>query len=197
MKAPITSLDQLDLSRSYTYADYLTWRLDEMVELIKGKIFRMSPAPSRFHQDISVNLTRMIGQHLYKSPCKLYHAPTDVRLITKSSEDKEIVSVVQPDLFVVCNPGKMDERGCLGSPDFVIEIISPHTSSRDLDLKYNLYEKSGVLEYWVIFPGDQIVECFVLEKGTYKKSGVYAEDQVVPVRTLPGLELKVLDIFER
>lgn len=89
----------------------------------------------------------------------------------------------------------MDERGCLGSPDFIIEIISPHTSSRDLDLKFNLYENSGVLEYWIIFPGDQIVECFVLENGVYKKSGVYAEDQVVPVRTLPGLELRVLEIL--
>lgn len=197
MKAPITTLDQLDLNGTYTYADYLTWRLDDRVERSKGKIFRMSPTPSRFHQDISVNLTRIISLHLYKGTCKLYHAPTDVRLIIKGSEDKEIISVVQPDLFVVCKSEKMDERGCLGSPDFVIEIISPHTSSRDLDLKYTLYEKSGVLEYWIIFPGDQIVECFVLENGVFKKSRVYAGDQVIPVRSLPGLEIRVVDIFER
>ena len=197
MKPSITNINELDLNGTYTYADYLTWQFDEMVELIKGKIVRPSPAPSRFHQDISVNLTLLLGNQLRPGPCKLYHAPTDVRLITQGPEDKDIITVVQPDLFVVCNPDKMDARGCLGSPDFIIEIISPNSSSRDMDVKFNLYEKAGVLEYWIIFPNDQIVECFLLENGAYKKSGVYAEDSVVPVHSLPGLELKVPDIFTR
>jgi Uma2 family endonuclease len=168
-----------------------------MVELIRGKVYKMSPAPSRFHQDISVNLTRLLGNFLYKSPCKIYHAPTDVRLIGKGKEDQEIVSVVQPDIFVVCDPDKMDEKGCLGSPDFIIEFVSPGTSSKDLDLKFNLYESAGVKEYWIIFPNDKIVECFVLNNGTFKKSGVYAESALIPIHALPGLELKLEEIFER
>ncbi len=168
-----------------------------MVELIKGKIYKMSPAPSRFHQEISVNLTRLLGNFLHKGTCKLYHAPTDVRLITKGIADQEIVSVVQPDVFVVCDLNKMDEKGCLGSPDFIIEIVSPGTSSKDLDLKFNLYEGAGVREYWIIFPNDQIIECFLLKNETYKKSGVYAENALVPVHSLPGLEIKVEEIFER
>lgn len=197
MKPRITNINELDLNGTYSYADYLTWQFDEMVELIKGKIVRMSPGPSRFHQDISVNLTLLLGNQLRPGQCKLYHAPTDVRLITQGLEDKNIITVVQPDLFVVCNPDKMDARGCLGSPDFIIEIISPNSSSRDMDVKFNLYEKAGVLEYWIIFPNDQIVECFLLENGAYKKSGVYAEDSMIPVHSLPGLELKVPDIFAR
>jgi Uma2 family endonuclease len=193
----ITDVNQLDLEASYTYEDYLTWRFDEMVELIKGKVFKMSPAPSRFHQDVSVNLTHLLVTHLKGGPCKLYHAPTDVRLITKGTADKDIVSVVQPDIFVVCDPAKMDERGCLGSPDFIIEIISPGTSSRDLNLKFSLYEKAGVLEYWVIFPNDHIIECFLLENGAYKKSGVYGEETLVPVHSIQGLNLELEEIFKR
>ncbi len=197
MKKRISDINELDLNSSYTYADYLTWRFDEMVELIRGKIFKMSPAPSRFHQDISVNLTLLLGNHLKSSHCKLYHAQTDVRLITKSKADQDVISVIQPDIFVVCDKSKMDEKGCLGSPDFIIEIVSPGSSSKDLNLKYALYEEAGVKEYWIIFPNDQIIECFLLENEKYKKSGVYAEDQSVPVHTIPGLLLQVEDIFGR
>ena len=197
MKKRIVDINELDMNGSYTYADYLTWRFDEMVELIKGKIFKMSPAPSRFHQDISVNLTILLGKYLKSGPCKLYHAPTDVRLITKSPADKDIVSVVQPDIFVVCDASKMDEKGCLGSPDFIIEIVSPGTSAKDLNLKYSLYESAGVREYWIIFPNDQIIQRFLLENNVFKKSGVYVEDQLVPVHSILGLELNVEEIFER
>jgi len=197
MKERITDINQLDLNKSYTYADYLTWRLDEMVELIKGKIFKMSPGPNTFHQTVSMNVSRIFSNHLYGSKCKPFAAPTDVRLITKSTEDQDITTVIQPDFFVVCDPAKMDTRGCLGSPDFIIEIVSPSTSSRDLRIKYSLYEEAGVTEYWIIHPGDQFVQCYVLHNGIYKESGVYSEDSNIPVRTIPGLELSVEAVFER
>lgn len=197
MKVPITDINQLDLNGSYTYADYLTWRFDEMVELIKGKIFRMSPAPNIIHQLISGNVFALLKNATKGTVCKTFTAPTDVRLFTKGANNERITTVVQPDLFVVCDPSKLDAQGCVGSPDFIIEVLSPSTSSKDLTIKFKLYEEAGVPEYWIIFPGDQIVECFLLENGIYKKSGVYAEDQAVPVHTLPGLELKVPEIFER
>lgn len=197
MKTFITDINQLDLNKSYTYADYLTWRFDEMVEIIKGKIFKMSPGPNTFHQTVSMNISLLIGASLKGTNCKPFAAPTDVRLITKSPADEDISTVVQPDFFVVCDPAKMDQRGCLGSPDFVIEIISPFTSAKDLRIKYHLYEEAGVKEYWIVHPGDLYVECHLLENGKYVNSGIYAEEKKVPVHTLPGLELSVEDIFER
>jgi len=125
MKKKVTQIDQLDLQSSiYTYADYLTWKLDEMVEIIKGKIFPISPAPNTYHQTLSVNLTGLLKMMLKGKSCRLFHAPTDVRLITNGPNDNQITTVVQPDLFIVCDPLKLDDQGCLGSPDFIIEILS-------------------------------------------------------------------------
>lgn len=197
MKDYITDINQLDFNKSYTYADYLTWRFDDMVEIIKGKIFKMSPGPNTYHQTISMNISLLIGGALRNTQCKPFAAPTDVRLITKSPKDEDIITVVQPDFFVVCDPTKMDTRGCLGSPDFVIEIISPFTSSKDVRIKFNLYEEAGVLEYWIIHPGDRYVQCYVLENGVYKESGIYAEEGIIPVRTLPQVEVKFEDVFEQ
>jgi Uma2 family endonuclease len=168
-----------------------------MVEIIKGKVMKMSPAPNTFHQTISINLVGLFRNQLKGQPCKLFHAPTDVRLITKGRKDEDIQTVVQPDVFVVCDPSKLDERGCLGSPDLIIEILSPATAEKDLTYKFDLYQEAGVTEYWIVFPNDQIVETFLLENGLYKKSGVYAEEKSIPVRVLPGLEVAVRDVFER
>ena len=197
MKPVITDINQLDLNKSYTYADYLTWRFDEMVEIIKGRIFKMSPAPNTFHQTVLLNLTLILGTPLRSSKCKLFFAPTDVRLITKSGDDVDITTVVQPDLFIVCDPSKIDTKGCIGSPDFIVEIISPSSSAKDVKIKYSLYEEAGVSEYWIVHPGDLYVQCYLLEDEKYTNSGVYAEEAKIPVHTIPGLELAVEEIFER
>ena len=117
----ITNINQLDLKGSYTYADYLLWHFKERVELIKGKIFKMSPAPSSFHQDISWNLSREIDKVFRKTSCKMYAAPFDVRLINfkESTADNQITTVVQPDLCVICDRNKIDANGCIGAPDLI------------------------------------------------------------------------------
>jgi len=197
MKNQINHLNDLDLNGSYTYADYLTWRFEEMVEIIKGKVFKMSPAPNTYHQTVSGNLFGLFKNHLRGKGCKLFHAPTDVRLITKGLKNEEIKTVVQPDIFVVCDPNKLDEKGCLGSPDLIIEILSPSTAEKDLTYKFDLYQEAGVLEYWIVFPNDQIVETFFLENGSYKKTGVFSEEKLIPVLTLAGFEVPAKEIFER
>lgn len=123
----VDSLDKLSMDGVYTYADYLTWKFDERVELIKGKIFKMSPAPSRNHQRIAMALINPISNYFKGEKCEAYFAPFDVRLIDskKKKSDKDIYSVVQPDICVICDPEKLDERGCLGAPDWIIEILSP------------------------------------------------------------------------
>jgi len=193
---PITSLSQLDLSKSYTYADYLTWQLTGFVELVKGKVRSMSPAPRRVHQEVSGYFFGSVYAHLLQRSCKVYHAPFDVRLTTAGpNSDAQITTVVQPDICVVCDPGKLDDKGCLGAPDWVIEILSPSTAAYDTREKFELYEESGVTEYWIVFPGEKTVATYVLENGRYQSRGSYFEPGLLPVHTLPGLQLEWEGLF--
>ena len=194
----ITKLSQLDLTKTYTYADYLTWKFSERVELFKGLIMKMSPAPSNFHQVISGNLFYFIKKHILKSPCKVYTAPFDVRLINKrkSTADKEITTVVQPDICVICDPKKIDERGCLGSPDLIIEIVSKGNTKKELENKFELYQENGVKEYWVVQQGDETVVVFDLVRGKYKFRKIYSNDGVIPVKVIKGLEINLKEVFE-
>ena len=194
--APITQFSQLDLSKSYTYADYLTWRFDEFVELIRGKVMRPMARPNRRHQALSRNVEYLIETFLRTSRCEMYHAPFDVRL-TKSGANgnQQITTVVQPDICVICDPSKLDDQGCVGAPDWIVEIVSPKNTSHDTRTKFDLYEENGVLEYWIVYPGLKSVAVFVLENGQYKVSADYAEPGLIPVVTLPGLHLEWADIF--
>lgn len=188
----ITNINQLDPNKVYTYADYLLWRLKERVELFKGKIFKMSPAPARTHQKISLNITRILDDFFRNHLCELYYAPFDVRLPNKSGE---ILTVVQPDLCVVCDLSKLDEKGCLGAPDLVVEILSPGNTKKEMDYKFSIYEEAGVLEYWLVHPTDKNVQIFVLEHGRYIGLKPFTEGETITSRTFPELIFSVDDIF--
>jgi Uma2 family endonuclease len=193
---PITQFSQLDLTKSYTYADYLTWKFDEFVELIKGKVMRPMAGPSRRHQQLSNRLEFPIASFLRDSRCEMYHAPFDVRLSTVGvNGNQQITTVVQPDICVVCDPAKLDDRGCLGAPDWIIEIVSPGNTARDTKTKFDLYEESGVREYWIVYPGMKTITAYVLENEKYKLIGEYIEPGALPVTTLPGLALEWAEIF--
>ena len=194
----ITKLSQLDLTKTYSYADYVTWKLNERVELLKGLIIKLSPAPSSQHQSISMNLAGIIFQHLKGKKCKVFSAPFDVRLINKrkSTTDKEITTVVQPDLCIICDLKKVDERGCLGSPDLIIEIVSKGNTKKELENKFDLYQENGVKEYWVVQPGDETVVVFDLIRGKYQYRKIYSNDGVVPVKVIKGLEIDLKEVFE-
>jgi Uma2 family endonuclease len=114
----------------YTYADYLTWQIDEMVELIKGRVFRNSAAPRRIHQEISGKVFTRLFNFLEGKECGVYSAPFDVRLPVKSKRDEDIDTVIQPDICVVCDKSKLDEMGCIGAPDLIIEILSPGSNNK-------------------------------------------------------------------
>lgn len=140
-----------DLSGTYTAAEYLQWKLDEMVELIRGKVFKMTPAPSSNHQRIAVELIRIFANHFHNKKCEVFEAPFDVYLVAVGQDYKTAENIVEPDLCVICEPGKIRKFGCVGAPDFVIEILSPSTSKKDLKDKFELYEEFGVREYcWYI-----------------------------------------------
>lgn len=151
--------------QSYTYADYLTWTGPGRAELIDGTVYDMRPAPSRRHQAVCGELFKQIAVFLTDRPCRVYAAPFDVRLpdIDTGLDDETTTSVVQPDISVICDPARLDDRGCRGAPDFIAEVISPATAARDYIQKRILYERSGVREYWLIHPTDRILIIYRLE----------------------------------
>ncbi|ADY53271.1 protein of unknown function DUF820 [Pseudopedobacter saltans DSM 12145] len=193
----IYSLNDINESLTYSYSNYLNWLFDERLELIRGKIFKMSPAPLRIHQKISVNLLRALANFLQGKPCDVYTAPFDVRFPTKSKADKDIYTVLQPDLCVICDKSKLDDRGCLGAPDLVVEILSPGNNKKELLNKYEIYEESGVKEYWVVSPSDKTLLIYTLnETGKYQPSKLFTLSEEVTSSVLPGFVLSIDAVFE-
>jgi len=194
----ITNIKQLDLKGSYTYADYLLWNFKDRVELIKGKIFKMSPAPSRSHQEISWVLARQLDRVFHKTICKMYAAPFDVRLINfkDSTKDNQITSVVQPDLCVVCDADKLDEKGCVGAPDLIIEILSPGNSNREMTIKFDLYEENGVREYWIVNQSEKTILIYVLKDNKFIGLKPIVENGKLESPTFPNLKFPVKSIFK-
>lgn len=198
--AKITELSQLDMDGTYTYADYLTWQFDDALELIKGKIMLMSPAPNVAHQTISMRLTGILYPFFRQKSCQLFAAPFDVRLYNKNQSiiaNKEIITVVQPDLCVICDGEKLDMQGCSGAPDWIIEILSKGNSKREMQIKYDLYQESGVKEYWLIYPVEQAVYQFVLDDvmQQYRLFKMYPGDAKASSYLFPDLDVDLQEVF--
>ncbi len=189
-------LADLDMNKLYTYADYYKWKFEERVELIKGVIFKMSPAPSRAHQEISGNLHISIGVFLKNKPCKVYAAPFDVRLPRKSKDDKDIITVVQPDICVVCDTNKLDEKGCLGAPDLIVEVLSPGNNKKEIRNKFDVYEEAGVKEYWIVDPVYQTVQINKLENGKYVPMRALSVGDIATSEIMPGFSLDIEELFK-
>jgi len=186
----------LDLTKTYTYADYLKWTFDDRLELIKGYIFKMSPAPAEVHQRILTIVGNEIYNHLKGKPCKVYFAPFDVRLVRKSKQDKEITTVVQPDICVICDHNKIDEKGCLGTPDIVVEILSPGNNKKELQNKYEVYEEAGVKEYWIINPYGKTFFKYVLDENEkFQPTKLLTLGDVVTSLIMPGFALNLDEVF--
>jgi Uma2 family endonuclease len=192
MKQPLKKTVQ-----KLTYADYLTWADNERWELIDGVAYDMSPAPGRRHQEISGELFRQLANHLKGKQCKVYDAPFDVRFSDQAdASDNYIETVVQPDILVVCDRTKLDEKGCNGAPDLIIEITSPSTAKHDLGTKFDLYQKHAVQEYWIIHPSEQTMMVFKLRQdGYYGVPELYAGDDKVTVPLLGELYVDLGAVF--
>jgi Uma2 family endonuclease len=187
----------LDTNKRYSYADYLTWMDDKRRELINGFVSLMTPAPARLHQKVSGYIFNKIYNFLTDKKCEVYSAPFDVRLPKNGEKTAEkIYNVVQPDITVICDSEKLDDRGCIGAPDLIVEILSPSTSKRDLTDKYDLYEKSGVKEYWIVRPNENTIQKFVLgSKSKYEFKGTFTEDDEISPDIFPDLQINVNEVF--
>jgi Uma2 family endonuclease len=197
----ITQLSQLDLTASYSYADYLTWQLNERVELIEGKIQLMSPAPNVKHQRLSIYLSSRLFYYFENKACQVFSAPFDVRLYDRTKSllvNKEITTVVQPDICVICDNSKLDEQGCNGAPDWIIEILSKGNSKKEVKIKHALYAESGVKEYWLVFPYEEVVQQFVLndENNSYQLVNSYAGDDVALPYLFADLAIDLSVLFK-
>ncbi|MDB5120866.1 MAG: hypothetical protein JWN56_2084 [Sphingobacteriales bacterium] len=193
----ILSFEDIDASLTYSYANYLTWLFDERVELIKGQIFKMSPAPSRIHQEVSIQVSGALFTFLKNKPCKVYTAPFDVRFPKESFADKDIYTVLQPDICVICDQSKLDDRGCIGAPDLVVEILSPDNNKKELLNKYIVYEEFGVKEYWIISPSVKTFLKYTLDdNGKYQPSKLFTLSEIITSSVLPGFELNLDEVFE-
>jgi Uma2 family endonuclease len=158
----------------------------------------MCPAPNSFHQDYSMNLTFLLGKIFRKSSCKMYVVPFNVRSVnhSKSSVDKEVLTVVQPDLCVICDRNKIDEKGCLGAPDLIIEILSKGNSKKEMDIKFDLYEENGVREYWIVNPTDEAILIYVLQNGKFIGHKPLTTGNELHSPTFEKLHFSIKNVFD-
>jgi Uma2 family endonuclease len=186
-----------ELKKRYSYTDYLKWPENDPVELIDGIPHAMVPAPSRIHQKLVVELSRQFANYLKEKSCEVYVAPFEVRLPEKDEADAEIKNVVQPDLAVICDQDKLDEKGCKGSPDLIIEVVSPASVTIDYIKKLYLYEKNSVKEYWIVHPIDKIIMAYqLIGTGSYGRPYVYNIDDKVKVGIFEDLIIDLVGILD-
>lgn len=179
----------------FTFADYLAWNEDEHIELIDGEAVMMAP-PSTSHQLISGELFRQLANFLEGKKCRAIPAPFAVRLFEGANDTPaDVRTVVEPDISVIRDTSKLDNYGCKGAPDMVIEILSPSTRRHDRLVKLNLYQRAGVREYWIVSPGEQTVEVFLLENGYLSICGFYEKDGIVKVHVLEGCFIELSKVF--
>jgi len=182
--------------QSFSYQDYINWPNEERWEIIYGEAFSMSPAPTPVHQEIVGQLFKKLSE-LSNKKCKILMAPVDVLLPRTDEKDEQINTIVQPDLLVVCDQNKIKEKNIKGAPDFIVEVLSPATAKRDEGIKRDLYQASGVKEYWLVHPTDQTINQYSLTDNIYHKPQVYGADDTIYSSCIPDMSLDLAEIFNR
>ncbi|OQA71639.1 MAG: hypothetical protein BWY32_03858 [bacterium ADurb.Bin243] len=182
----------------FTYGDYYKWDDDKRWELIDGIAYDMTPAPLRVHQEIFVKLLSEFANYLKGKECKVYGAPFDVRLPEGDEADDDVPTVVQPDILVVCDKSKLDRRGMRGAPDLIVEILSEHTSKKDMTVKLDLYERHRVKEYWIVNPDGKNIMVFKFDNKSkkYKRPETYFAGDVLKAGIFKDLKIKLDDVFK-
>ena len=182
-------MQALQIEKKYNYADYANRADNERYELIDGVIYMMSP-PSQAHQEILLEIAGQLREFLKGKPCKVFVAPFAVRLNAAAGDN----TVLEPDLFVVCDMAKLDGKSCNGAPDMVVEILSPSTARKDRVTKFNKYLEAGVREYWIVDPDSKTASVHILKNGEYVVSG-YGDTDTVAVHVLDGCRINMKDVF--
>lgn len=175
--------------RIYTIEDIYSLPEGERAELLDGRIYSMSP-PSTRHQILTGELYAIIRNYIREKSgqCRPYIAPFAVFL------DEDEKNYVEPDVSVICSSDKVNDKGCHGAPDWIIEIASPATQNRDYGIKLFKYRTAGVREYWIVNPMKEIVNVYDFEKEI--QNGLYSFDDEIPVAIYPGFSIRISDLLE-
>ena len=185
----------LPQEQRYSYADLLTWDDNTRYELYDGQPTALA-SPSDVHQRISVALSAQFYNYLNGKKCSVYTAPFDVRLFEKEGDcPNDVDTVLQPDLMVVCDKSKVDQHGIHGAPDLIIEILSQSSIRYDRVIKFNLYQRAGVQECWIVDPVTRTVCVYTLENDAYHAAAVYSSDLSVPVGILDNCNIGLSAVF--
>jgi len=145
-----------------------------------------------------MELSRQIANYLVDKSCEIFTSPIDVRFVKEIKENNEdIFDVVQPDIIIVCDKKKIDDKGCIGPPDIVIEILSPSTASRDFLKKRMLYEKNKVKYYWIVSPDEKEIYIHQLQdNGKYGDPDIYKEKDKIKISNFKDLEIDLSHVFK-
>jgi len=178
-------------NKVYTYYDYLNFPNDEFVEIIDGKIFAMSPAPSRIHQELIMEISAELRNYIKsnKRQCKVYPAPFDVVLINENENENDSKNIVQPDISVICDKNKLNDKGCFGSPDMIVKIVSKFNPGNDYVKKLYLYEKYKGKEYWIVNPMKKNILVYTLTESGYNQPDLYTFNDKIKVNIFNNLEI--------
>lgn len=183
----------LQRDQKYTYGDYAQWPEEERWELIHGTAWAMSPAPRLRHQDLLRELAAKVENYFQERKCRPFFAPVDVFWPEYADQPmNEVDTVTQPDLLVVCRREQFREEGIWGAPDWIVEILSPSTASKDLTEKRDLHEARGVKEYWVVnYKTLEVMVYLLQEDGTYGLPQGQSLKLGASSKIFPGLILQV------
>lgn len=179
----------LPQKRAYTPEDYWNLPDGERAELIDGQLYAMAP-PSRIHQKLIMQFTKLIGNYidLHNGGCEVYPAPFAVNI---RADDKDWV---EPDISVICDKGKLTDRGCTGAPDWIIEIVSPSSRKMDYSLKNALYSEAGVREYWIVDPAKERTTIYHYEEDA--APAIFAFGHAVASGIFRDLEITVTELLK-
>lgn len=173
-----------------TYADYQTWPDFPRYELFSGEVYAMAPAPSINHQRLAGDIYRQASNTLKNKSCQVFIAPVDVLFPQPNETDEQISTVLQPDVFIVCDAHKVERQAVRGAPDWVVEVLSPGTAARDHIAKRRIYETAGVREYWLVDPETRMLMIYQLQQGVYGKPEVQELIGTTPIGILPEIVIE-------
>ncbi|MGZ4031281.1 MAG: Uma2 family endonuclease [Tumebacillaceae bacterium] len=181
------------------YAEYLQTPEGEQWEILDGVPFQMSAAPNDLHQKVVTNLTGEFYAFLKGKDCTVRTAPYAVRLFAEGKSDDKVTTVVQPDLSIICDRSKLDDKGCNGAPDLVIEVLSKSTAHYDRGQKLALYKASGVHVYWLVDPYNESIEVYDFkdDPDRFFASAIYQNgtSDLIPVSIFDDLSIRLSDLF--
>ncbi len=181
-----------DESKKQSHQDWLNW--EGRWELIHGKAYHMTPAPSADHQFVVGELFFALRRFFGDKGCEVFVSPFDVFLGQKASDD-DAEHIVQPDISVICDKRQISQKGCLGAPQLVIEVLSPATALKDFNEKFQLYEQSGVNEYWIADPLNRLVHVHAWADGYYTRRGTFGEGDKCKSMMFEGLTCDLHSVF--